>query len=152
MSIINFLEHKYKIQGYSNNTPYGQRNTQNQKFYSSQILYDIDRLVIDKSKNGYTKGEFLIQNYSELEADSSLFDFSMAFLTFLKKENNICNVMISLANSSIKSFKLRGIDNVICVEYFITREISMVGELNNKLHEWNKEKDKKLRRIFLDCT
>lgn len=150
VSIISFLEHPYNRDKVREMQRYGERNYTKNEIRPSQILYDIEKLEVFKDK----KQDFYYQTFSELEADEELFNLLMDYLDYLKNEDNVHSLMIWLADSSIASFKSRGINNVVRLrndDYFIVNSKNENDEVNNMLINWNEEKDEKLRRIFVDC-
>lgn len=124
--------------------------------FASQLMGDVDRTKFVFNKERYSKGEFLFQNYKELEADQELFDCLLELLKEVHDAELIEDLMKRIASQgaeysekypvlkySVYKEELRIKDNK-------PQDQKNIEQLNGMVKNWTSEQDDTARQILLE--
>lgn len=157
-SIVQLINHDHRdrIEAYNKKikeNPYMRKEKTPPKVVS-QLNFDIARTEYVYSKEKYSKGEYLIQNYEEIQADRNLFDCLIECVNLVSKKQSIEQLMNEIAKTIKKTFEKRGVKNFVPTKlHFVdakNKDKKRIRTLNNILKEWTKEQDLIVRRVIMD--
>lgn len=120
----------------------------------SQLKFDIDKTDYFFERDKYTKGQFLFQNYYEIEADRSLFECLLDSLRIVKESKTMETFINGLAKR-IVSFSLdQGIKSIAKFDSENTLFFSGGNHYLKKwdaiIDKWDKDQDLLVRKIILE--
>lgn len=120
----------------------------------SQLKYDIDKTEYCFEKENYSKGQYLFQNYQEIEADRSLFDCLMDALKIIKESNKIESFINKMVQRVLLYSLDRGIKNVSNFEtennLLLFKDNPHLKVLDEIIKNWSKDQDLLVRKIILE--
>lgn len=118
----------------------------------SQLAYDVDRTNYQFEKDRYTKGEFLFQNYKEIESDHLLFVLMLKLLRAIKESNSI-EQLLKIIQNNLQKFIEKNYPNrkITNISFSLSQKIKKdLESLDSTIKNWTQEQDVLIRQVILE--
>lgn len=155
MPLINH-NHQKTISAYNEkiaNDPYYIKEATPPKVIS-QLKFDIARTEYCFNKDKYCKGQYLVQNYQEIEADRNLFECLVDALKIVKESNTTESFIIGLVQIILSYSFDQGIKNIAKFDsksnQLLLNKSSYLKELDVIIEKWTEDQDLVIRKIILE--